>query len=51
MYVDDMIIIGKKEQIQEFATRTQEELSVKIQHNLADYLSCEFHLNKEKTRG
>ena len=47
MYVDAMLIIGKKEQIQEFATRIQEEFSVKIQHNLADYLGCQFHMNKE----
>ena len=33
MYVDDMLIIGKKEQIQEFATMIQKESSVKIQHN------------------
>ena len=51
MYVDDMLIIGKKEQIQEFATLIQKEFSVKIQHNLADYLGCEFHMNKEKTKG
>ena len=51
MYVDDMLIIWKKEQIQEFATMIQKEFSVKIQHNLADYLGCEFHMNKEKTKG
>ena len=51
MYVDDMLIIGKKEKIQEFATMIQKEFSVKIQHNLADYLGCEFHMNKEKTKG
>ena len=51
MYVDDMLIIGKREQIQEFATKRQKEFSVKIQHNLADYLGCEFHMNKVKTRG
>ena len=51
MYVDDMLTIGKKEQIQEFAAMIQKEFSVKIQHNLADYLGCEFHMNKEKTRG
>ena len=44
MYVDDMPIIGKKEQMQEFATKIQKEFSVKIQHNLADYLGCEFHI-------
>ena len=49
MYVDDMLIIGKRAQIQEFATMIQKEFSVKIQHNLADYLGCEFHMNKEKT--
>ena len=29
----------------------QKEFSVKIQHNLVDYLGCEFHMSKEKTRG
>ena len=51
VYIDDMLIIGKKEWIQEFATKIQKEFSVKIQHNLADYLGCEFHMNKVKTRG
>ena len=51
LYVDDMLIIGKKEQIQDFASKIQKEFSVKIQHNLADYLGCEIHMNKEKTRG
>ena len=51
MYVDDMMIIGKKEQIQDFASKIQKEFSVKIQHNLADNLGCEFHMNKERTRG
>ena len=51
MYVDDMLIIGKKEQIKEFANNIQKQFSVKIQHNLADYLGCEFHMNKVKTRG
>ena len=51
MYVDDMLIIGKNEQIQDFASKIQKEFSVKIQHNLTDYLGCEFHMNKESTRG
>ena len=50
MYVDGMIIIGKNEQIQEFATKIPKEFSVKFQHNLADYLGCVFHMNKEKTK-
>ena len=45
------ICIGKKEQIQEFTTKIQKEFSLKIQHSLADYLGCEFHKNKVKTRG
>ena len=51
MYVDDMLIIGRKEQIENFATKIQEVFSVKIQHNLTDYLGCEFHMNKEGTKG
>ena len=50
MYVDDMSIIGKKEQIQEIATEIQKEFSVKIQPILADYLGCEFHMNKDKRK-
>ena len=50
IYVDDMLIIGKKEQIQELTNKIQKEFSVKIQHNLADYLGCEFHMNKVKRR-
>ena len=46
-----MLIIGKKEQIQHFASKIQKEFSVKMQHNLADYLGCEFHMNEERTRG
>ena len=37
MYVDDMLSIGKKEQIQEFATKIQKKFSLRIQHNLVDY--------------
>ena len=51
MYVEDMLIIGKKEQKQDFATRIQKEFSVKIKQNVADYLGWEFHMNKERTRG
>ena len=51
MYVDDMLIIGKKEQSEDVASKIQKAFSVKIQHNLADYLGCEFHMNKERTRG
>ena len=42
MYVDDMLIIGKNEQIQDFVSKKQKEFSVKIQHNLTVYPGCEF---------
>ena len=51
MYVDGMLIIGKNEQIEDFASKIQKEFSVKIQHNLGDYLGCEFHMSKGRTRG
>ena len=51
MCVDDMLIIGKKEQIDNFASKIQKVFSVELQHSLADYLGCEFHMNKERTRG
>ena len=51
MYVDDMLVIEKKEQIQDFSSKIQKKISVKIQHNLTDYLGCEFHMNRERTRG
>ena len=51
MYVDDILILRKKEQILELRTKIQKEFSLKIHHNLADYLGCEFHMNKVKTRG
>ena len=42
MYVVDMLIIGKKEQIKEFATKIQKEFSVNIQHNLTDLIAVSF---------
>ena len=50
MYVDDMLIIGKKEQIHEFTTKIQNKFSMKIQHNLADYLGCEFHIKQGENK-
>ena len=51
MQNDDMLIIGKKEEIQDFSSKIQKEFLEKIHHNLAEYLGCEFHMNKERTRG
>ena len=36
MYVEDMLITGKKKQIEDLAFKIQEVFSVKIPHNLAD---------------
>ena len=51
MYVDDMLIIGKKEQIKDFASKIKKEFSVKIQQNLTDNVGCELHMNEERSRG
>ena len=48
MYVDDMLIIGKKVQIQEFATKIQNEFSVKIQYNLTDGLRVSHEQSENK---
>ena len=37
--------------MQEFARMIQKEFSVKIQHNLVDYLGSEFYMSKQKTIG
>ena len=50
IYVDDMLIIGERNRYKSLSPKFQREFSVKIQHNLADYLGCEFHMNKVKTR-
>ena len=51
MYVDDMLVIGKKEQIQDFSSKIQKEFSVKIQHNLAlKALSDSYFASDKETR-
>ena len=51
MYVDDMLIIGKNEQIQEFCTKIQNGIFSEDRTQPDRLLGCEFHMNKEKTRG
>ena len=50
MYVDDMLIIGKRNRCKILHPKYK-IFSVKIQNNLADNLGWEFHMNKERTRG
>ena len=51
IYVDDMLVIGNKEIIEELKTKVEEVFSIKTEDNLTDYLGCEFHMNKNKTKG
>ena len=51
MYVDDMIVIGHKESIIDVQERVEKVFSITTENNLADYLGCEFHMNKDKTKG
>ena len=49
IHVDDMLVIGNKEIIEEL--KVEEVFPIKTEDNLADYLGCEFHMNKDKTIG
>ena len=49
IYVDDMMDIkNPKIDAQE---RVEKVFSIKTENNLADYLGCEFHMNRDKTKG
>ena len=49
MYVDDMLIIGKRTDTRVYHQNS--EMFCEDSTQLADYLGCEFHMNKLKTRG
>ena len=51
IYVDDMMVIGHKESWIDVQERVKEVFSMKTETNLTDYLGCEFHVNKDKTKG
>ena len=51
IYVDDMMVIGHKESIIDVQERVEKVFSMKTENNLADYLGCEFHMNRNKTKG
>ena len=51
MYVDDTMVIGHNESIIDVQERVKKVFSIKTENNLTDYLGCEFHINKDKTKG
>ena len=46
-----MTVIGHKEPIIDVQERVEKGFSVKTENNLTDYLGCEFHMNRDKTKG
>ena len=51
IYVDDMLVIGNKNIIEELKTKVEEVFSIETEDNLTDSLGCELHTNKNKTKG
>ena len=51
IYIDDMMVIGHKESIIDVQEEVKKVFSIKTETNLTDYLGCEFHMNKVKTKG
>ena len=51
MYVDDMLIICKKGTDTRICDQNTETIFCKDPTQITDYLGCEFHMNKVKTRG
>ena len=49
--VDDMMVIGRKESIIDVQERVEKVFSIITENKLADNLGCEFHMNRDKTRG
>ena len=46
-----MMVIGHKESIIDVQERVEKVFSIETENNLTDYLGCEFHMNKDKTKG
>ena len=46
-----MMVIGHKESIIDVQEKVENIFSIKTETNLTDYLGCEFHMNKNKTKG
>ena len=50
IYVDDMMVIGHKESTIDVQERVEKVFAIKTENNLADYLGCEFHMSRDKTK-
>ena len=50
IYVNDMLVIGNKHIIEELKTKVEELFSMRTEDTLTDYLGCEFHRNKNRTK-
>ena len=46
MYVDDCLLIGHKEDIEEVVIAIQKTFKIKREETLSDYLSCEIVIDK-----
>ena len=50
IYVDDMLVIGNKEIIQELKTKVEKVFSIKTEDSLTDHLGYKIHTNKKNER-
>ena len=48
IHVDDMLVIGNMNIIEELKTKVEEVFSIRTEDNLTDCLGCEFHTYKTK---
>ena len=46
-----MMVIGHEESIINVQERVKKVFSIKTENNLTDYQGCEFHMNRDKTKG
>ena len=50
LYVDDLLIIGDEDDINETIAGLKKHFSVKVEDDINDYLSCEIHFSKDGTK-
>ena len=51
IYVDDVMVIGHEESIIDVQERVKKVFPIKTETNLMDNPGCNFHMNKDKTKG
>ena len=49
MYVDDMLIVGDEESINDVSNELEKTFNITVEEEMTDYLICEFKTNKEGT--